>query len=397
MPFLTFKRKENFPSTKLAVVAMLNSFGIASFDSIASIYLNTFFNNLAIIGMISSVMSFLSFLFYAFSTPIIVRFAEKRVWLISSIIMCSAYIIYSISSNIYLILVLMAILLFSVSLQTQSLGIIVRDITKKSELNKAQGLLYALINVGWLIGPLIAAFIAENSGFKSVFILCSAFTYIAMIRFISIKIDNIPHGTENEGSVRDAINAFFGYFKDINRVKAYFLKGGITLYWSLIYLYMPLFIADKLGLKWVGIFLFAIALPLVILEYPIGKVADKYGGRKIIMFGFFVLSFCSLLAFVFIDIWYAMIFFVFASFGAAFLEGTTEAYFFTITDQKEEEKYYGPFQTSAKTLGILAKLAAALVLFFFPEHVLYLFISCLMFFMILVAGTIKDNLVLETK
>ena len=49
-------------------------------------------------------------------------------------------------------------------LKTDAFDILFRDISNDSNLNEDEGLMYTLINVGWLFGPLIAGFILVNLG-----------------------------------------------------------------------------------------------------------------------------------------------------------------------------------------------------------------------------------------
>ena len=94
---------------------------------------------------------------------------------------------------------------------------------------------------------------------------------------------------------------------------------------------MPLYIiTNNLSEFWIGIFLFATPIPLILLEFKISKHAEKIGYDKLFMAGFLIAGIFSLLCFFTSNIFLIMIYLILASIGLAMLEPTTESYFFKI-------------------------------------------------------------------
>ncbi len=379
-------------STQLAITAMFLATGLALFNTIWAVYLESVIHNVALVGTISGIFALLGVLFLIFSTPIIERFAETKLWIWSILTSATGFLSFYYIDSIFWLLVVAVIIIFSGVIRMQANGILVRDLTKASNIGRSEGLQYALNNVGWMVGPLIAGLIAEKFGIRAVFIFVTFFCLTAYFSFKNIHIKDKNRFTEDDGKIRSTIKNLKSYFKNPERLKNYFLSGGINLYWGTIFLFIPLFIIkQELPAYWIGIFLFITALPLVILEYTIGSKADREGFKKFFITGYLILATCSFIAFFFEDIISWIIIFVIASFGAAMLEGTTESYFFKTVKRKEEEKYYGPYNTSIYLVSGAGKLIISGALFFIANKYVFLLLSAEMFLLFLVALTIKDK------
>jgi MFS family permease len=87
---------------------------------------------------------------------------------------------------------------------------------------------------------------------------------------------------------------------------------------------------------------------------------------------------------------------VFASFFLAMLEPTTEAYFFDITSKTgEENKFYGPYNTSLEIGFIIGKIIPAIILIFLPFN--YIFLAFAAFFLILFLLSFRARRIIEDK
>lgn len=379
-------------SSKLAITGMLLSTGSALLSTVWSVYLNSIFQNVALVGALSGILAVLGVFFLIFSTSILVKFPETKLWVWSLLASIIIYLLFYYVNSSWLIVILSVIMTFLGVIRIQSHGILVRDLSKASDIGKTEGLMYALQNIGWMLGPLISGFIAAWIGVRPVFIFVALFLIISYFIFKSAKIKDKNRFTEDDGSLKSSIKNLKHYFKDSERIKNYFLRGGVNAFWGTIFLFIPLFIVEKgFSEYWIGIFLFSTAVPLVVLEYFIGLNADKKGFKKFFVWGYLILSVCSFIAFFFTNIIAWMIIFVIAAIGAAMLEGTSEGYFFKITKRREEEKYYGPYNTSLYAISGLGKLIISGGLFYLANEYAFLILSGEMFLIFLIATSLKEK------
>ena len=82
---------------------------------------------------------------------------------------------------------------------------------------------------------------------------------------------------------------------------------------------------------------------------------------------------------------------VLASFGMAMVEPTTEAYFFKILKKKSEEnRFYGPYNTTIDVNSFIGRLTGAAVLLILPFNYLFILYALFMFLMFILSSMVKD-------
>jgi predicted MFS family arabinose efflux permease len=126
--------------------------------------------------------------------------------------------------------------------------------------------------------------------------------------------------------------------------------------------------------------MFFAQLAYVLLEYPIGVIADKYIGEKEMMgFGFLMIAIStSWIAFVTessVLVW-AVIMFT-TRVGASFVEVTTESYFFKQT-KSSDAQIISFFRIARPLSYVIGALIASLTLLYLPFNLLFIVLSFLM-------------------
>ncbi|MBS3140556.1 MFS transporter [Candidatus Woesearchaeota archaeon] len=375
---------------KLSIIAFIVALAFASINTIWALYIDSFVHNESLVGLVSSLLAVISFLSYLILVPIIEKSEKPRLFLFSLLLFSISYLFFSINKNFIIFLLLASIITILDTIRITSFGIIVRDKSTRKNLPRNEGLKYTFLNIAWVIGPLMAGYIAEKSGIPIVFILASLLIFLAFVLF---KISKIKNNNIKKKPDINLIKNFLEFFKDKNRVLAYFISGGLSFWWgSLIYLFMPLYIIrSNLDNLWVGYFLFAIALPLIFLEFKFSKLALKIGFKKMFMLGFFIAFSASLICFFLSNIYLIMLILVLASFGLAMIEPNSESFFFESLKTKEEElKYYSPYNTSIEVFHFIGRILSSLVIFLFAFKSIFLLFAILMLIMFFIVSKIKD-------
>ena len=248
--------------------------------------------------------------------------------------------------------------------------------------------MYTFMNVAWVIGPLIAGSVAEKYGEGRVFFLSAIFLLLA---FLTFKISKIKDVHIKKKADRNMLKNFRDFFKDRNRTLAYILGGGISLWWILIYLFMPLFIIRSgLHERWIGYFLFAAAVPLILFGYKFSKLAGKVGFKRIFKIGFLIPAVFSFACFFVSNIYAILALLILASIGLAMLEATTEAYFFDMMRGEQDTRFYGPYNTTMEISHFIGKSISATLLIFLPFKFIFLLFSLFMLGMFLVSFKVRN-------
>ena len=363
---------------KLSIIAFIVALAFSSISTIWALYLDSFVNNESLVGLISSVLAVISFLSYLILIPIIEKSEKSKLFLFSLLIFSISYLFFSINKNFIIFLLLASIVTITDTIRITSFGIIIRDKSTRKNLPRNEGIKYTFLNIAWLIGPLIAGYIAEKSGIPIVFILSSLLIFLAFVLF---KISRIKDANIKKKPDINLIKNFLEFFHDKNRVMAYFISGGLSLWWgSLIYLFMPLYIIrSNLDNLWVGYFLFAIVIPLILLEYKFSRLAVKIGFKKMFMLGFLIAFLASLICFFLTNIYLILLILTLASIGLAMIEPNSESFFFESLATKEEElKYYSPYNTSIEVFHFIGRILSSLIIFIFSFKSIFLLFAFLM-------------------
>ncbi len=373
---------------RLSVIMLIIAISAAFIDTIWAIYMDSFIDNMAIIGFISAALTAVSFFSFFVIIPLVEKSNKSKLYSITLLMYVITYVLFAINSKFYLFIVLAFILTILTTIRITAFGIIVKDESNQKVLSRNEGLVYTFMNAGWVVGPLIAGFIADKFGLSRVFLLAAVFMLMAWFLF---KISKIKDSHAKKKADLNLVKNFISFFKDKQRVLAYIISGGGNFWWILIYLFMPLYILKQgLGDLWIGYFLFAVAVPLVLTEYKISKLAGKIGFQKMFKIGFFILAAASIVCFFINNIYAIMIILVLASIGPAILEPNTEAYFFDITPDKDESRFYGPFNTSIDVNQFIAKIVSSVVLLFLPFKFVFLVFGAGMIALFILSCRIKD-------
>jgi len=388
---LTTKKQKGiiFPKIfALSITIFIASIGFAFISTFWSVYLESFVHNNAVVGLISALFALISFCSFFLITPIIEKYDKAKTFAFSMFVIAVSYFIFAITSNFYLFLGVAVLATFFHTLRITSFGIIIKDKSPRNKLSRNEGLMYTLLNVAWLIGPLVAGTLSKYLKINIIFGLSGIFVLISSIYFLFLKISEKKTRKRVD---KNMIKLFFDFFKDKERKLTYFLGGGVDCWWSLIYIFIPLYILEKgLDISYVGYFLFAVTIPLISLSYFFSKLAGKIGFKKIFRTGFFIAFLAALISFFVANIYIILFILVLASIGLAMLEAPTEAHFFDTLKGKEDLRFYGPYNTTIDVNNFVSRSIAGLILLFLPFKFVFLFFSISMLGFSILSSRIKN-------
>lgn len=378
---------------RLAVISFISTLSMAAIGTIWAIYLESFLKNESYVGFVLTSFTIIAMISSIMIIPYVERTSKSKIYLMSLLAYGASYFLFAVLHNIYIIIFLGAFISFMSTLKLTSFGIILRDKSKDKQVSKNIGLIYTFLNLSWLLGPLLAGFISGKYGVSKVFLLGALFQLMAFVLFARFRIKDNRIEKKID---KNPIKLPFEFFKNKNRMLVYMLSAGVSFWWALIYVYMPMHIVDS-GLpdKMVGYFLFGIIVPLVLCEYLSGRMAAKKGFRKMFFTGYFFLSILSLICFFMTNIYYLLLVLILASIAVALVEPTTEAYFFDIITKKQRDKFYSQHNTALDVGNIIATFLSAVILLFLPFN--YIFILFCVVTLLLALLSLKIKNIVESK
>ena len=264
---------------------------------------------------------------------------------------------------------------------------------KETSTGSRRGLLLAGASAIGAIAPLISGSLVDQAteDFTYVYLL-SALTLIPVLLIMIGYYKNFTDPKYNEIKLFDAIR-FFWQTKNIRYV--FIAHFALQLFFMTTVIYMPLYLTDVIGFSWkeFGILMFFAYLAYIILEYPIGYIADKYIGEKEMMvFGLLVIA-LSVSWFAFVTehnlILWAMIVFT-TRVGASFVEATTESYFFKQTNSTDAQ-IISFFRIIRPFSYVFGALLASFALLYLPLNLLFVVIASIMVPVMFLTLNIEDT------
>jgi len=257
---------------------------------------------------------------------------------------------------------------------------------------KTRGIYFTILNLGWVISPLLAGFLIGNNNYRIVF-LVAGLLLIPIVLTLLIKRKQLKDHCEYEHHNISYVFKKFLKNKDLRGI--FFISFLLHFFFTVMTIYMPIYLNQYLGFSWftIGIMFTFMLLPFVLLELPAGVIADKYFGEKeILIIGFLILIASSILFFFTkstnVVIW-ALILFL-SRCGAALIEIMRETYFFKVVDVRHIDSIN--FLRISKPISfILAMILFTLLLNFFTIQYLFIFVAIILLSGIYFARRLKDT------
>ncbi len=240
-----------------------------------------------------------------------------------------------------------------------------------------RGLVLALISMAAMIGPLIISPIAgpDEANLHYVY-LVSAGVFTIFVLIVISRFGQFKDPPYRESKVISAVSDFWANTNIRFALAAQFMLQ-VCYAWSIIY--VPLYLATVVGLSWeyIGITIAIGTLAFVLLEFPVGYIADRFiGETEMMAAGFFIMSvsmgFTSLITSTSLFMWIIVMFAL--RVGASLVEATTESYFFKHTKGSDTE-FLSFFRLSRPLAVIFGSLLGSASLLFFSFQYIFLVLA----------------------
>ncbi|NQZ85313.1 MAG: MFS transporter [Nanoarchaeales archaeon] len=376
-------------SNDLILIKLFLSFGMAIISILPTLYLRHLGLSNSEIGLLMGGTLFLSILISMFTTAFLERINEYKIFVTSIIVPAICLVFILIFENLYFFIFYLILLSIFNTFKNNSFSIIFRDVTKKSEYSKKQGLMYALLNIGWFVGPLLAGLILENYSFFETFGLALMFITISIIISLAIKFDlKVKDRIIYDNNI---IENFKYYIKRKKLNKAYLINFGSGIWYTLIFTFMPLYILDSgLGEAWVGIFISLTQLPLVLIQLKLGYFIEKFGTKNLMKYSYIYLIIVSILCFISPNVYTIMVLLMSTAVALGFIEPLRDIYFFKSVKSIDEEKTYPIFNTASPLGAVFGRLFLSYIVLLFAFEYIFLTMGILMLIFAGVCYTLKN-------
>lgn len=196
------------------------------------------------------------------------------------------------------------------------------------ERGRVVGSAYTFMNLAYMLGPISGGAILYLTGFASLYVLTGAVflsAYLVLRTFAHL----VPSVHQRAGSMLGSIGHAWRTSNLRYILLSYF---ALQFFFSWTIIYTPLYLLSKFNFSYetLGLIFSIMLVPYVLIEYPLGIIADKWLGEKeLLIAGFAIVAiFIGIVPFVTVGTWWVWALILFGTrVGTAMIESMTAVYF----------------------------------------------------------------------
>jgi len=365
-------------SIPLALTSYINS-------SFLEIYLSKYY--VGIVYIIASIIAIIGL----FKMPkILTRFGNRFTILLFTLLSFSSLLILAFSHNGGAVIFGVILYFISTDFIIASLDIFIEDFSKNSGIGKFRGLYLMIINFAWIFAQTISGSIIVKSSFQGIYLFSALFMLLTSIIFI-LFLHDFKDPKYTKVPILKTMKVFF---KNKSISKIYFVNLILKFFFAWMVIYTPIYLFEHVGFDWkqIGLIFTIMLVPFVLVDYPLGKLSDKIGEKKILITGFLItILFTFLIPFItepIIWIWAIILFGT--RLGAATVEVMSESYFFKEVGERNADEI-SFFRNTYPLSFIIAPLIAIPVLILTPSfEYIFFVLSAIMLLGFLLTLRLRD-------
>ncbi len=341
----------------------------------------------ALVYIIASVVTILSLL----EMPrVLTHLGNRKTSLYLCLVTLLSFVLLAFGN--YKLIVIPAFILYFVvtNLVIMSLDIFIEDFSKNSAIGRFRGFYLMVINSAWVVAQMISGSIINKSSYEGIYLFSAGFMLLVSAMFI-LFLNNFKDPDYKKVPV---FKTFKFFLENKNVSKIYLINLILKFFFAWMIIYTPIYLHEYLMFSWgqIGTIFTIMLLPFVFLEFPLGKLSDKTGEKKMLAWGFLI-SAGATIAITFISVpkvWlFALILFL-TRIGAATIEVMSESYFFKSVSEENADAI-SFFRNTGPLSFIIAPLCAIPVLLLIPSfEYIFLVLGAVLLLGLFVTLRLKD-------
>ena len=387
------KKEEKYHPSKVKIISGITFF-MGFLQASLAYVLSNFFkissgtDNVGIFYFIPSIIS-ISLLLFVFH-KLVGRLGKSNTFYFALLVKFVALSFLIILPPSWLAILLVMMHMVAGVIQWLSIDIILESFSVDKKSGRIRGWNLTIMNTGFLLGPLFSTFILEKFDYSGIFFfLLAANSLLFIFTLIFLRKYNVSY--QEKSSVKIL---FAKIWKRKNVLRAYYLSLILNIFYAVTTIYFPLHLLEQ-GMHWsqIGLILTIMLVPFVIVQYPMGVLADKRFGEKEFIITSIIVTGCSTAIIYLVEsqsviIW-AIIFFA-NRIGAALLELLSDSYFYKRVCDKDVYTI-NFFRTSWSGGFIIGAVISTITLFFFPIKAIFIVLAAVIFTALYPAFNLIDN------
>lgn len=344
-----------------------------------------------LVGVIFAIASFLAILGIMVATKSIEKFGDYKTMM--ALILLEVFAIVGMVIFNQLILVIVAFFAHFIFNLTfgMNIDVLLEHNSKDQKTGAIRGAYLTMNNLAWVIVPVLAGFLVGKGYYWKAYLISLVFL-IPVVFLLS----------SNFRKFRDPKYERLRFWKTFRRlrenkdIKNIFVVSIIMrVFFAIMVIYTPMYLLNHMGFNFnsMGIMLTVAMFAYLLLEYPLGKLADsKFGEKEILNVGFVILAITTAIVSYITSsslvVWSLVLFST--RVGAAMIESMSETYFFKNTDSSDTD-ILTFFRMAGPLAYLIAPTLGSLFLIFFDLKYIFLATGIFVLIGLKYSSSIKDT------
>lgn len=297
------------------------------------------------------------------------------------------------TENFYLLPIFFIIHFVLQTLLYICLNVFIESFSSHAKVGSIRGLFLAILNLGILISPMIGGLILSVSSFATLYTV-AALTLIPYLFLLHKYLNHIKEPAYHEVNLLDAAR---NVLRNKNLRAALIGEFIVQAFYATMVIYSPLYLT-VIGVpltSYLTIILPIALVPLVILPYELGYLADKkFGEKEMLIIGLLILTVttfgCILITTPDIRVWTLL--FLVSRIGASFVETMSFSYYFKKVDQQDPSLtalFVNMHGTATFVVGVVGVIVAPFLVT--RPQLMFVILGCAIVWSISYALPMKDT------
>jgi len=273
-----------------------------------------------------------------------------------------------------------------------NIDIFLEHYTNNSDTGSIRGIFLTSLNFAFVLGPIIAGLLISSTA-DSAKVYVWGFIVSLLVMFLAQGYFKSFKDSHYEKS--DMAKTLKIVLKDRDLFKIFSSNFILRFFFSWMVIYAPIFLHDQIGfsLSQIGLIIGIGLIPFILLEVPLGKIADsRFGEKEILSIGF-VIAAISTFAFSLISVkifWvWALIMFM-TRVGASMIEVMSETYLFKKIDV-DDVSIMELYRAVRPFVYVISPIIASILLIYFDMKYLFIVLSFVVISGLFYSLTLKDS------
>lgn len=269
----------------LTLVNLITAFGFSMIASIVSSYAVYLGAGLTLAGTLAGIFSLAALVVRPFSGWVLDILNKRNVCILSTVIICISFLGYAFSHNISIMLFFRVLHGIAFGVSSTATMALVSEYIPNERLGEGLGYFGLGQIISRICGPYMGIVIKERLGYKSLFIMISLLTVLAILLLMMVKVN------KSEKQSLKTIGSALRFDKLIvkNCVVFALVSGMFSLGNGITSSFLIL-LGDERGIVNIALFFSVNAFALFILRFLVGRLVDRSSLTPIVIMSLLLTS-----------------------------------------------------------------------------------------------------------